>query len=383
MDAHNTPLPQLVELLTSSKEGLSSQEAQTRLARHGKNEIKSGKKQSVLLLFLAQFSSPVVWILIGAVIVSFFLNEIIDAQIILFILIVNACIGFFQEYKAEKAIEALQKLAAPKAKVLRNGVIVLVDASTLVPGDILVLQEGDKVTADARLIISAGLLTQESALTGESTPIEKRICEFTTIKPIGDQANMVFSGTLVVRGDARALVAHTGMNTEIGKIAHLLQDTTSPKTPLQIELGQMGKSLGAITLLICILIFVARIAQGEPVLATLIMAVALAVAAIPEGLPAVVTVALSLGVNRMLARHALIRKLPSVETLGAVTVICTDKTGTLTHNEMTVRKLFVNRKIIDVQGSGYDPGSATISDPDARPLLEIGILNNGSTLNTG
>ncbi|RME77695.1 cation-translocating P-type ATPase [Candidatus Woesearchaeota archaeon] len=382
MEAYNKPLEQLLEELKTSKEGLTQSQADARLRQYGLNTLKEQKTQSPLLLFLGQFSSPVVWILIGAVIISAFLGEIIDATVIAIILILNAILGFYQEFKAEKAIESLKRLEAPHAKVLRDGKVRVIPASHVVPGDILILESGDKVVADARLIEETELKVQEAALTGESVPVEKSACTLNEKLSIGDRVNTVYAGTLVTNGRAKAVVYATGMNTQIGNIAQMISQAEPKTTPLQRQLARLGTWLGNITLMICLVVFIAEYLQGTSVLEALLVAVALGVAAIPEGLPAVVTISLALGVKRMIARHALTRKLPSVETLGSTTVICTDKTGTLTHNEMTVRKIWAEGEVIRVYGSGYNPGNARISNEKARKVLEIGALNNNASIDT-
>lgn len=381
MDEYQTPLKEVLTNLKTSKQGLTTAEAKHRLDIYGSNVLVTQKGDGAFKIFLNQFTSPIVWILIGAVIVSALLGEFVDAGVILVILILNAILGFYQEFRAEKAIEALKNMAAPHANVLRDGEIVSIAASKVVPGDILILQEGDKVVADARLIESTELRAQESSLTGESTSVSKKVCDLGAKLTLGDQVNTIFSGTLITKGHARAVIYGTGMKTEMGKIAHMLSSTETSDTPLQKQLASFSKWLGIATLAVCFIVFLSGVLQGHEILETLLIAVALAVAAIPEGLPAVVTVSLALGVKRMIKKNALIRKLPSVETLGSTTVICSDKTGTLTHNQMTVRKLWVDGKIIQVYGSGYDPKNAQISDNSAKLLLEIGALNNSSTLN--
>ncbi|MFQ5475239.1 MAG: cation-translocating P-type ATPase, partial [Candidatus Nanoarchaeia archaeon] len=338
MEFHNIPLKEVYkELSTSERIGLTSAEAKRRLERYGPNQLKEAKKESALKMFLEQFNSPVIWVLIAAVIVSGFLGEWIDATVILVILFLNAVLGFYQEFRAEKSIEALKKLASLKAVVIRDGREAKVDASELVPGDLILLETGEKIPADVRLIEAVNLEAQEAALTGESTAVGKDaslVFAKDKVVPIADRKNLCFSGTILVRGRGRAVVTQTGMETEIGKIAHMIQTEQMADTPLQKQLSHLGKWLGIMTIVICGIVFLAGILAGQgTVLEILLVAVSLAVAAIPEGLPAVVTVSLSLGVQRMIKRNALIRHLPSVETLGCTTVICADKTGTLTHNQ--------------------------------------------------
>ncbi len=319
-------------------------------------------------------------------IISLVIGETLDAIVIGIILILNAIMGFVQEYRAEKAIEALKKLTSLKATVIRENKQKDIDAINLVPGDIILLETGDKIPADSRLIEVVNLETQESSLTGESTPITKDNKVLPEKTLIADQNNMVFSSTIVTKGRAKAIVIKTGMSSEIGKIATLIQEEKEKLTPLQIKLKQLGKWLGIATIGIVIIVFFVGILSGKEKIEMLIAAVSLAVAAIPEGLPAVVTISLALGVQRMVKRHALVRKLPSVETLGSTTVICTDKTGTLTCDQMTVRKIYSNNKVIEVSGSGYEKkGVFLINNKiiDHKPLnllLKIGTLCNDASV---
>ncbi len=369
--------------LQTTKKGITSDEAQRRIAQYGMNEIQEGEQVSPLKIFLSQFSSLIIWILITAMAISAMLGEITDAVVIGVILIANAVIGFVQEYRAERAIAALKQLAAPRAIVVRDGVEKEIDARYLVPGDVILLVSGDKVPADARLIEAIDIKTQEASLTGESNPINKSagaLCSETTL--VADCKNALFAGTMVVNGKARAVVCATGMRTEIGKIAHLLQTVTPEPTPLQKKMKELGRWISIITLGICAVVFLAGIVQGKPVLEFFIVAVSLAVAAIPEGLPAVVTISLAMGVRRMVKKNALVRNLPSVETLGSTTVICTDKTGTLTHNEMTVKRIYVDGKDIEVGGAGYKPdGTISQKTLNMHLLLKMGALNNDAKLN--
>lgn len=384
---HDKTAEQAIKELKTTARGLSQSEAEARLKQYGLNEIKEGKKVPPLKIFLEQFDSIVIWILIVATLISAFLKEYIDAIVILVILILIAVLGFVQEYRAESAIEALKKLASLKATVIRDGKKREIDAKELVPGDVIVLESGDKIPADARLIEVFSLQTQEAALTGESQPVKKHTDRLEEKASIADRKNMVFSGTIAVSGRAKALVVATGMQTEIGKIATLIEEIKPEPTPLQKKMDQLGRLLGTAAIAIAAIIFVVGLlVHKASLLQMLIVAVSLAVAAIPEGLPAVVTISLALGTQRMLKRHALIRRLPSVETLGSTTVICTDKTGTLTANEMTVRKLFVNGRIIDVTGVGYETkgqflwkGKPAKTD-EIELLLRIGALNNNAEL---
>ncbi|MEK6921447.1 MAG: HAD-IC family P-type ATPase, partial [Nanoarchaeota archaeon] len=361
-----------------------------RLKQYGYNELKEAKKINPIIIFLRQFKSLLVYILLAAVIISFFLKEYVDAYVVLGILLFNAIFGFIQEYRAEKSIAALKKLASLKAKVIREGATHEIDARELVPGDILLLEEGDKIPADARVLETIHLKTLESALTGESNPVEKETDKLGNNLgdnfALGDQKNMVFAGTIITNGRGKAVVTGTGMQSQIGKIAKLIEEAEETLTPLQKNLDKVGKMLGIGTILVCLLIFILAVFKGEALLPAFLAAVALAVAAVPEGLPAVITITLAVGVQRMIKKNALIRKLPSVETLGCTTVICTDKTGTLTKNEMTVRQLYVNGKAVEVSGTGYKTEGhffihgQKIDPKEVSLLLKIGALNNNANL---
>ncbi|MAE42915.1 ATPase [Candidatus Woesearchaeota archaeon] len=379
---HNKKIEDVFKELKTNKEGLTEKQAEERLKKYGPNEIKQAKKISPIKIFLQQFNNILIYILIAAVIISIFLGEKEDAIVIGIIVIANAIIGFRIEYKAEKSIEALKKLASLKATVFREGKEKTVDAKLLVPGDIIKLQTGDKIPAGSRLIEITDLHTQEAALTGESLPVKKELKVLPEKTPLADRLNLVFSGTIVTNGKGKAIVVSTGMQSQMGKIASMIEEAGEEATPLQKKLAILGKRIGVVTLVIVLMVFVSGILKGEPLLEFFILAVALAVAAIPEGLPIVVTIGLSIGVQRMIKRHALIRKLPSVETLGSTNVICTDKTGTLTKNEMTVKKIYANGKIIDVSGSGYEKkgeflfNNKKLNPKELQLLLKIGALNN-------
>jgi len=343
--------------LGSTATGLSVQEAAQRLAANGPNELKEGKRINPWQIFLGQFKSLIVWILIVAGIISGVLGEMVDAIAILAIVVLNAVIGFYQEHSAEKSIAALKKMAAPQAKVWRDGAIKAVPAAEIVAGDVLELEAGDLVAADARLLTAASFKCVESALTGESEAVEKQAVTLDQAEvPLGDRKNMIFMGTSVAAGSGRALVVATAMQTEIGSIAGLLVEAGADEdTPLQQKLTSFGRILVWASLGIVALLFALGLARGMPFLELFMTAVSLAVAAVPEGLPTVVTVALALGVMRMSRRRALVRKLPAVETLGSTNVICTDKTGTLTVGEMTVRVLYVAGQTFEITGEGYGP----------------------------
>jgi Ca2+-transporting ATPase len=369
----------LRELRTSAKEGLSTAEAKQRLIQYGPNSIEEARRISLLRIFVLQFASPIVWVLLAAMSISLIVQEWADFIVIAAIVVINAVLGTVQEFRAERAIEALKKMVSLKAKVLRDGRPVEVGAADVVPGDIILLETGDKVPADSRLIEVTNLAMQEAALTGESTPVQKTAEKLTDHVAVADQRNMVFSGTIVTNGHAHAVVVGTGMRTEIGKIAKLIKEAKVEPTPLQKKLASLSKILGIVVILIAAVVFGAGVLYGLPAFEMFLAAIALAVAAIPEGLPAVVTVALALGVQRMARRNALMRKLPSVETLGACTVICSDKTGTLTHNEMTVRAVYANQEMVAISGAGYSPEGKFAQDPKRfKLLLTIGALNNNA-----
>ncbi len=333
----------------------------------------------------AQLNSLIIWVLIGAALVSGLLGEWVDACAILAIVLLNGLLGFVQEYRAERSLAALKTLGVTYARVVRDGVRRTLSSTELVPGDIIDVEAGDHVPADARLIHAAAFLTQEAALTGESTPVEKTSGTLTDgDMPVADQRNMLFMGTTVTGGKGRALIVATGSETELGRIATLMTTVPVEPTPLQRRLEQFGHVLLWLSLAIVVVVFGLGLWRGEPLFEMFLTAVSLAVAAIPEGLPAIVTTTLALGVMRMVSRHALIRRLPAVETLGAATVICTDKTGTLTKNEMTVTRLAVDDVVYDVTGEGYAP-EGTIVDGDGRTgalraLLWSAVLCNGSSL---
>jgi Ca2+-transporting ATPase len=346
----------LQELSADVKTGLTAAEVARRRERFGLNELESAPPEPLWRKFLRQFSDVVVWLLIVAAIVSGLLREWTDATAILAIVLLNAILGFVQEEKAGRALAALQKLAAPMARVLRDGQLQSLPARELVPGDVIDLDAGDNVPADARLIEAFGLRVQEAALTGESTPVDKDAQQvFDASASLGDRQNMVYMGTIVAGGKAHAVVVATGMQTELGRIAGLLESYEVEATPLQQKLAQVGKTLAIACLVLVAIIFVLEFLRGRPPLDTFLVSVSLAVAAVPEGLPAVVTLSLALGLQRMVKRNVLIRKLPSVETLGAVTVICSDKTGTLTRNELTVREIVAGDERYQVTGAGYTP----------------------------
>jgi len=386
---YNESAEKVVESLKTKKQGLSTKEVALRLSMYGPNEIKAEKKIHPFTIFLKQFKSFIVYILIAAIVVSALIGEYLDAGVIFAILILNAVFGFIQEYKAEKSIEALKKLASFKAKVIRDGKTEEIDAVNIVPGDIILVEVGDKVPVDARLLEISNLQTLESALTGESLPVKKEVEALPEGTSVADRKNMIFSGTIVTNGHAKAVAVRTGMNTQIGKIAKLIQETETEFTPLQKKLRSLGEWLGGLTILVCILVVAGGLIKGGEIFPWLLIGVSLAVAAIPEGLPAVVTISLALGVQRMVKKNSLIRKLPSVETLGSTTVICTDKTGTLTCNEMTVRKIFANNSVYEVTGAGYSAKGGFVKDnklvspKQLSMIMKIGALCNNSEIVDG
>ncbi len=383
---HQLTPEDVLKHFSSTTEGLGEDEVRTRLARYGPNEIQRKHEISPAKIFLSQFSSFIVYILIAAVVVSFILHEYIDGAVIIAILIVNALLGFIQEYKAERAIESLKKIAALQATVIRDNRKIRINSNGLVPGDVIVFESGDRIPADARIIEAYSLEVIESSLTGESHSVRKDSVSIENSAVLGDMKNMVFGGTNVTSGSGKAVVVRTGMETEMGKIAQSIESVEDDETPLQKKLNLLGRRLGILTLITCGTIIAFGIFKGGGLFEMIMVGVSLAVAAVPEGLPIVVTIALALGVKRMVGQNALVKRLPSVETLGCTTVICTDKTGTLTRNEMTVTKLFANDTIVDITGTGYGTsGRFMFSGEEIDPLsfeflLRIGALNNDAAL---
>jgi len=381
-DWHSQSAEDVLTQLGSSATGLSAQGAAQRLAADGTNEIKEGKRISPVQIFLGQFKSILIWILIAAGIISGMLGEVVDAIAILAIVVLNAVIGFYQEFNAEKSIAALKKMTAPQAKVRRDGQVASIPASGIVVGDILTLEAGDLVAADARLMEAASLKCIESALTGESESVTKEsiLLEAGEVA-LGDRKNMIFMGTSIASGTGQAVVVATAMNTELGHIAGLMEEAgAEPETPLQQKLDSFGHILVWMTLGIVVLLFVLGLLRGTDPMELFMTSVSLAVAAVPEGLPAVVTVALALGVLRMSRRRALVRKLPAVETLGSTSVICTDKTGTLTVGEMTARKLYVSGQSYEVTGEGYGPDGEVRLDGKKAEAPHLAALHEFATV---
>lgn len=377
-------------LKTDSHEGLSESEAQKRLQEYGFNQLIEQPKISVLYLFLYQFSSAIVWILIGAAMIAGVLADWVDTSAIIVIVILNALLGFFQEYKAERSLAALRKMVTHSSKVIRDSKLQTLPSKSIVPGDLVLIEAGDRIPADGRFIQSFGLSTLEAALTGESMPIHKTADSLEAYDlSVADKRNMGFLGTVAASGKGYMIVTETGIQTELGKIASLLQKGSEEQTPLQKRLQQLGLRLVWVCLGVVSLVFGLGYLKGTPLIENLLISISLAVAAIPEGLPAIVTIALSISVHKMAKRNALVRRLPSVETLGCTTVICTDKTGTLTQNEMTVRSIFINNIFVDVTGTGYNPeGNFEVNHiqinpshiPELFTALKIGVLCNGAEL---
>ncbi|MEX0939869.1 MAG: cation-translocating P-type ATPase [Candidatus Babeliales bacterium] len=378
------------ELQTNQQEGLSSQEATQRLKKFGENTLPKQEGPSIFYLILRQFSSLIIWVLIAVMIINMILFHHIDALAIAIIILLNAAIGFFQEYSAERTMEALRELTQPEAIVVRDGEVRQIPAVELVPGDIVQIEAGNKVPADGRIIQEDRLSTQEAALTGESAPISKNADALSDATlSVADQENMFFMGTVVVRGNGVMVVTKTGMKTELGSIATMIKAQPEEKTPLELQIKQLSRHLLLLSCGVIIIIFFLGLWQEINWLTMLLTALSLAVAAIPEGLPAVLTITLAIGVRKMAEHNALIRRLSSVETLGSTSVICVDKTGTLTKNEMMVQKIWVNQKGIEVTGSGYEPEGDFLENEqkidvqnyeELMQLMRIGVLCNNAEL---
>lgn len=378
------------KLKTHLEKGLSSDSAEQKLKEHGYNELVGKKGLTIWQMLLEQFKDFLVLILIGASLVSILIGEVTDSLVIILIVILNAVLGVMQEAKAGKALEALKKMAAPEAKVIRDGHVREIPAREVVPGDLVILEAGNYVPADIRLIESVNLKIDEASLTGESVPVEKDAeIVFQEEMPLGDRTNSAFMGTVVTYGRGKGIVVGTGMNTEIGMIAEMLESYEEEATPLQKKLADFGKVLGVASLAVCGLVFILGLFRGIPLLHMFMTAVSLAVAAIPEGLPAIVTIVLAIGMQRMVKRNSIIKRLHAVETLGSTTVICSDKTGTLTQNQMTATRVYTNEKIYSVTGEGYKPTGDffldgakinTNDDEHLKLLLTIGTLCNDSKL---
>ena len=366
------------ELETDIKNGLKNTEIASRYEKYGYNELQAKKKKSLLVKFIEQFKDFMIIILIIAAIVSGIVGiqegeGITDTIIILIVVILNAIIGVAQENKAEKSLEALQKMSSHAAKTIRDGKLIVIPSKELVPGDVVVLETGDYIPADLRIIEAVNLKSQESAMTGESLPVEKSVDTIEGEADLGDRKNMLFSSSLITYGRGKGIVVGTGMNTEVGKIAKMIDDTTDSETPLQIKLNNLGKTLGIVALLLCFVIFIVGTIYGKEPIHMFMTAVSLAVAAIPEGLAAVSTIVLAIGVQRMVKKNAIVKKLPAVETLGCASVICSDKTGTLTQNKMTVKKLFINSRVQDLE-------DITDRNDEIDKLVKAGMLCNDTKI---
>ena len=359
------------ELRSDAFSGLSGTEAARRLTEHGLNELKAFHKIKPWLIFLGQFKNVLILILLLATVLSAFLGHAAEAIAIVIIVLFAVLLGFAQEYRGERALDALRRMAAPTATVLRDNAEAIVPARDIVPGDIVLLRSGDKIPADARLIEAVNLRMDEAALTGESVPVEKQTAALSNGDwPLADRKNMAYAGTAVAYGRGKGIVVETGMTTEFGRTAAMLQAVETAKTPLQENLDKLGATLARGALLIVAIIVALALYQGQPIMQMLVFGIALAVAIVPEALPAVVTISLALGVQRMAKRHALVRRLPAVETLGSTSVICSDKTGTLTRDEMTARKIYVAGDVLEATGTGFDPNGIFIHEGSAVPPPE-------------
>jgi len=363
MNYHTLSKKEVIEQFNSNEEtGLNNQEAEERLKKYGENKLIKTRHFDAIKVFLNQFKSFLIIILIFAAVLSIFMKSIIDSIVILVIIFLNAGLGFFQEYKAEKAINELKGMMVPKAKVLRNGKVMEIDSKKIVPGDVLVLREGDKIMADARILSLDGLKINEASLTGESVAEEKTFRKLNDSIPLADRTNIVYQGTAVVFGSGRALVVDTGMNTELGKISGLVQEVKAEKNPFKEKLDSFAKKIGIFILILSVIIVGILILEQVEIFQSLLVAVSLAVSAIPEGLPAIISLGFAFATRKMLKNKVLVRKLPASETLGRVTVICTDKTGTLTEEEMKVTSIYTNGELNPERNKGF--------------LLKIGVLCN-------
>jgi len=385
---HALEILEALNRLKTSIQGLAQEEAASRLKQYGFNELAAVGKVSPLAILFRQFKSILILILVGATVISLVTEHALDAVVIFAIVLVSATLGFAQEYRAERALEALKGMLSPTAVVMRDGKEVTIPAREIVPGDILVLREGDKIPADARLIEAINLQTNEASLTGESMPSSKETMRLSEDVLILDRKNMVFSGTEVTSGKGKAFVVATGMKTEFGKIAKQVTVVVKEETPLEKRTKELGKWLGIAALSISVSVMILGIFRGMPLIKVVLFGIALAVAAVPEALPAVVTGSLAIGMYKMAKRNALVRKMPAVETLGSVTVICSDKTGTLTRGEMTVRKIYAGSKKISVAGVGYEPKGEFHAEGDGdilrselfSPLMNGALLCNDAGL---
>jgi Ca2+-transporting ATPase len=385
---HATEKEETFRVLNTTERGLSTEEAKKRLTEYGLNELQKEKGASPIKMFLEQFTDILIIILLIATALSIALGEIVDATVIIVIVLATAILGFVEEHRSEKAVEALKKMAAPSAMVLRDGKEIKVSASEIVPGDIVLLYTGDKIPADARLVEAINLKIDEAALTGESAPVNKNVAVFPVDIPLNDRRNMAFTGTVVVYGRGKAVVTSTGMGTEFGKIAKMVQMTEEEETPLEKRTQSIGKVIGVLCVAICLGVGGIGIIEGRNFLDMILWGISLAVAAVPEALPAIVTGALAIGMYRMAKVNTIVKRLPAVETLGCTSVICSDKTGTMTKGEMTVQRIYVNDQIIKVTGIGYEPEGEFLEesnkiDPnneELKSLLTAATLCNDAKL---
>ncbi|MHA1967319.1 MAG: cation-translocating P-type ATPase [Candidatus Hodarchaeales archaeon] len=395
-DYHSMSIENITKHLDTNLEiGLDSKEVQNRLEKYGPNVLVAKEKDSPLKKFLLQFNDFLVFLLIGAALVSILFDDLIEALIIVVIVILNAVMGFVQEYRAEQSLEKLKELTGDDTLVMREGKEIRIDTKDLVPGDILLMYEGETIAADARIFEESRLRVEEGILTGESIPVDKTIKPITEeFIPMADQTNMAFMGTTTVKGRGRAIITKTGMTTEMGKIAKSTVETEEQETPLQIQLNRLGKVLGIVVVIVCMIVLLAQIAkENSHMVEAIETSIALAVSAVPEGLAAAITLTLAIGVQRMARKKAVIRKLPAVETLGSVEVICTDKTGTLTQNKMTAQKIWTpSLGMVDITGTGYLPRGNFINEeeekkidpgktPDVYQVLKAGALCNTASIN--
>ena len=385
---HSTETEETLRVLNTTEKGLSTEEAKKRLIEYGPNELQKEKRASPIKMFLEQFTDILIIILLIATALSIALGEIVDATVILAIVLATAILGFVEEHRSEKAVEALKKMTAPSAMVLRDGKEIKVPASEIVPGDIVLLYTGDKIPADARLVEAVNLKIDEAALTGESAPVNKNVAVCSEEIPLNDRRNMAFTGTVVVYGRGKAVVTSTGMGTEFGKIAKMVQMTEEEETPLEKRTQSIGKAIGIMCVAICLGVGVIGMIEGRNPLDMILWGISLAVAAVPEALPAIVTGALAVGMYRMAKVNTIVKRLPAVETLGCTSVICSDKTGTMTKGEMTVQRIYVNDQTIKVTGIGYEPdgdflGENEKIDPnneELKTLLTAATLCNDAKL---
>jgi P-type Ca2+ transporter type 2C len=385
---HTMSVADVIEKLGTRVTGLDDAESARRRQAHGLNELQAFATQSAWHTFFAQFKNALILILLSATVLSGFLGHMLEAIVITVIVLFAVLLGFIQEYRAGRALEALRRMAAPSAHVLRGGEETMIPARDLVPGDVVVLRAGDRVPADARVIEAVNLAVDEAALTGESTAVRKIASRLDDAGlALGDRTNMTYAGTLVVYGRGHAAIVATGMSTEFGRIAQMVESVEAGQTPLQENLDRLGGTLAKAALVVVALVVVIGLARGLPALEMFIFGIALAVAVVPEALPAVVTISLAIGVRRMVKRNALVRRLPIVETLGSTSIICSDKTGTLTKNEMTVRQMFADEHVLDLSGTGYDPTGAVLEagnqiepSPTVRTMLSAAALASDARL---